>query len=269
MMPIHTAKTDTPCFELKGSVMTVLVLHLKGTDADSLYPQLEKKMGKAQAFFRSAPLLIDLNGVSEEEQEALDFAALAATLRNFGVVPVGVRGGAALLDERILATGIGILPAVKAKRTVETPEEEPAVESPAADTPPAKEEKAQLADGEKQPPSHAPTKVISHPVRSGQQIVAPDGDLVLLSSVNAGAEVLAAGNIHLYGALRGRALAGINGDTTARIISLQCNPELVAIAGEYLVNESLDRAVLNQSVVISLGEGGLHFDITGSFTPAS
>jgi septum site-determining protein MinC len=117
--------------------------------------------------------------------------------------------------------------------------------------------------------SVASTKVITHPVRSGQQVFAPQGDLVILSSVNAGSEVLAAGNIHVYGALRGRAMAGINGDATARIFSLQCNPELVAVAGEYMVNESFDDVILNQSVTISLRDGSLKFEVIGSFNPYS
>ena len=109
--------------------------------------------------------------------------------------------------------------------------------------------------------------VIAHPVRSGQQVVAPDGDLVILSSVNAGAEVIAAGNIHIYGALRGRAMAGVHGDVSARVFSLQCNPELVAVAGEYVVNDLLDRAVLNQSVIVTHGTGGLRFEVLGDFRP--
>jgi septum site-determining protein MinC len=114
-----------------------------------------------------------------------------------------------------------------------------------------------------------PTKVIRQPVRSGQQVFAPEGDLVILSSVNAGAEVLAAGNIHVYGALRGRAMAGINGDASARIFSLQCNAEMVAIAGEYVVNESLAGNIIHQSVMISLKNGVLDFEVIGSFSPGS
>jgi septum site-determining protein MinC len=114
----------------------------------------------------------------------------------------------------------------------------------------------------------APTKIITLPVRSGQQVFVPEGDLVILSSVNAGSEVLAAGNIHIYGALRGRAMAGIHGDTTARIFSLQCNPELVAVAGEYVVNDLLDDKILNQTVMVSLAHGSLKFDVVGSFNPA-
>jgi len=257
--------SGTPVIELKGSVMTVIVLHLKATDTGRLYPQLEQKIGKSQAFFRSAPVLIDLSDLGEAEQLALDFAELAAVLRELGVVPVGVRGNAPSQHKRILQAGLGLLPAVKAEKSVMPLEEAsppPAQSSPIEETKPA----AVLPE---QASTTIPTKVISQPVRSGQQIIAPQGDLVILSSVNAGAEVLAAGNIHIYGALRGRALAGINGDATARIFSLQCNPELVAIAGEYVVNESLEPSCINQCVLISLHDNGLQFDITGTFAPAT
>lgn len=257
---------DTPILELKGSVMTVIVLHLKATDADRLFPQLEQKIGKAQAFFKNAPVLIDLSDLGEAEQLALDFTVLVSTLRGLGVVPVGVRGSALSQNARILQAGLGLLPAVKAERAVSATEDRSGT---TAEPPQEAEEVKLTAKASQQTSSVLPTRVITQPVRSGQQVLAPEGDLVILSSVNAGAELLAAGNIHVYGALRGRALAGINGDTTARIFSLQCNPELVAIAGEYLVNESLDPSCINQCVLVSLGDKGLQFDVTGLFTPAS
>lgn len=263
MKTIHTS-TETPVFELKGSVLTLIVLHIKGTDTDKLYPQLEKKIGQAQAFFNNAPILIDLSAVDEAGQAALDFVLLAYTLRRLGVVPVGVRGGAACQTERVLQAGLGLLPAIKTEKTVAAP-----VDKQSLEPEPSKEKKpTESADTVASPePTVGPTKVITHPVRSGQQVFAPHGDLVILSSVNAGAEVLAAGNIHVYGALRGRAMAGINGDATARIFSLQCNPELVAVAGEYLVNDLLDEALVNQSVMISLEDGVLKFEVMGSFNP--
>ncbi len=265
MNPINTA-TEAPVFELKGSVMTILVLHIKKTDADCLYPQLEKKMGKARSFFNSAPVLIDLSVLDAEGQEALDFMLLTETLRRFGVVPVGVRGGLESLSGRVLQAGLGMLPSIKTERTVVASTEEQYSESVSLEE---KNQPELSADAPAQAAKVASTKVLTLPVRSGQQIFAPEGDLIVLSSVNAGAEVLAAGNIHVYGALRGRAMAGIHGDTTARIISLQCNPELVAVAGEYLVSESLDETVLNNSVMISLVDGRLKFAVVGSFIPSS
>lgn len=105
--------------------------------------------------------------------------------------------------------------------------------------------------------------IVTQQVRAGQQISAPHGDLIVLASVNAGSELFAAGNIHVYGALRGRALAGIYGNTNARIFTLQGNPELLAIAGEYVVNEELPRWVANQSFAASWSNSGLRFQVLG------
>jgi septum site-determining protein MinC len=264
MKPINTSTTSS-VFELKGSIMTIIVLHIKETDADHLYPQLEKKLGQARPFFKSAPVLIDLTAVDEESQAALDFMYLAQTLRKLGLVPVGVRGGSTGQNERVLEAGLGLLSAIKTERTVDVDSADNQSTEP--ETLKEKEQPESSVIAADKAPAAASTKVITHPVRSGQQVFAPQGDLVILSSVNAGSEVLAAGNIHVYGALRGRAMAGINGDATARIFSLQCNPELVAVAGEYMVNESFDEVLLNQSVMISLRDDGLKFEVIGSFNP--
>jgi septum site-determining protein MinC len=241
-----------------------MVLHVRETNPELLYPQLEKKIGPARSFFANAPLVIDLKAVAEEDQPALDLQYLAGFLRGLGLVPVGVRGQSAAVADRALAAGLGLLATTKTEKAVTGPEETPT--AAAQETVP---ETLPTAAPTQEPPApvRAATMVIAHPVRSGQQVVAPDGDLVILSSVNAGAEVIAAGNIHIYGALRGRAMAGVHGDVSARVFSLQCNPELVAVAGEYVVNDLLDRAVLNQTVIVTHGRGGLRFEVLGDFRP--
>ena len=264
MKPSHTSN-EKPLFELKGSVLTIIVLHINDTDANRFYPQLKKKIGQARSFFNNAPVLIDLSSVDEEGQRALDYEFLIETLRGLGVVPVGVRGAAASQTERVIQAGLGLLPAIKTEKMIEASVDQ---QSSEPESPNEKEQPGSSSKTTSQGPIVAPTKVITLPVRSGQQVFAPQGDLVILSSVNAGAEVLAAGNIHIYGALRGRVMAGINGDATARIFSLQCNPELVSVAGEYLVNELLDEALVNQSVMISLEGGRLKFEVVGSFNPS-
>lgn len=262
MNPSKTS--DRTVFELKGSVLTILVLHLKEVDANRLYPQLEKKIGQARSFFTNAPVLIDMSALDEERQRQLDVIFFATQLRSLGLVPVGVRGCADSLNARVLQAGLGLLPAVRAEKTVAAYENTSATDHDS----PQEKQPATPSDSVKEvSPDVIGTKVITQPVRSGQQVFAPQGDLIILSSVNAGAEVLAAGNIHVYGALRGRALAGINGDAKARIFSLQCNPELIAIAGEYRVNESLDERLLNQSVVVLLKDGRLKFEKIGYFNP--
>ena len=265
-MKTSDTSTAPPVFELKGSVLTVMVLHVRETNPELLYPQLEKKIGPARSFFANAPLVIDLKAVAGDEQPALDLPYLAGFLRGLGLVPVGVRGHVAAIADRAPAAGLGLLAAApKTEKSVAGPEEAPP--QAVAEKQPAEEHTADAQPPEPPQPARAATMVIAHPVRSGQQVVAPEGDLVILSSVNAGAEVIAAGNIHIYGALRGRAMAGVHGDVSARVFSLQCNPELVAVAGEYVVNDLLDRAVLNQSVIVTHGTGGLRFEVLGDFRP--
>ena len=102
-------------------------------------------------------------------------------------------------------------------------------------------------------PTYRPTRVVSTPIRGGQQVYAQGGDLVVLAPVSPGAELLADGNIHVYGPLRGRALAGIKGDTTARIFCRQLAAEMVSIAGQYKVAEDLRRDPLwAEAVQVSL-----------------
>ncbi|HBB24549.1 MAG TPA: septum site-determining protein MinC, partial [Pseudomonas sp.] len=102
-------------------------------------------------------------------------------------------------------------------------------------------------------PVYRPTRVVTTPIRGGQQIYAQGGDLIVLAPVSPGAELLADGNIHVYGPLRGRALAGIKGDTSARIFCQQLAAEMVSIAGQYKVAEDLRRDPLwAEAVRISL-----------------
>ena len=100
-------------------------------------------------------------------------------------------------------------------------------------------------------------KLVTQPVRSGQQIYAPDGDLILMAAISAGAEVLADGNIHIYGILRGRALAGVKGNAKARIFCQSLEAELVSIAGCYRVIEQPEVELLGKPVHIFLSDNRL------------
>jgi len=257
-------------FELRGSVLTVMVLHIKDPEPQTLYPQITKKIEPGRAFFASAPILIDLCGMDEEMQATFDCQGLADLLRNLGLVPVAIRGAAVALHEAARVAGMGVLPAIKGEKKIDIVGQEESSSVPEEGTSSAEAESDEEAAAEVAPEVEetsgvqaAKTVVVRQPVRSGQQILAPGGDVIVLSSVNAGAEVLAAGNIHVYGALRGRAMAGINGDTGARVFSLQCNPELVAVAGEYVVNEMLAADVVNRSVMIAWSDGSLKFTPLG------
>ncbi|MEZ5448134.1 MAG: septum site-determining protein MinC [Thiolinea sp.] len=93
---------------------------------------------------------------------------------------------------------------------------------------------------------------MERPVRSGQQVYCPDGDIVVMQHTSAGSELLAGGSVHVYGALRGRVLAGIQGDATARIFCLHLEAELVAIAGRYRLLDDMEAGLKGQPAMVYL-----------------
>ena len=137
---------------------------------------------------------------------------------------------------------------VKKSLDKEIPSKEPVDDIPAEEIPP------QLA------PAKLPTKMVTQPIRSGQQVYAKGGDLVVLSSVSEGAEILADGNIHVYGALRGRALAGVQGDENARIFCSNFDASLVSIAGVYLLNDDIEKNLIGKSAQITLNKEQLEIN---------
>ena len=149
-MKVSDTSTEAPVFELKGSVLTVMVLYIRQTDPDLLYPQLKKKLGPARSFFNNAPVLIDLKTVAEEDQPSLDFLVLSTFLRGLGLVPVGVRGCTDIVADRVLAAGLGLLPAAKMEKTMAPSEEETAVEVPEPPPQPSVQEQAAEHAGQHQ-----------------------------------------------------------------------------------------------------------------------
>ena len=141
--------------------------------------------------------------------------------REYGLVPVAVRGGT---EEQAVSANVAGLPQLPASKEQATPPEQ----------------KQEPVKQEAQPAKEGGENIlVTTPIRSGQQVFAPKGDLIIVAPVSAGAEVLASGNIHVYGPLRGRALAGVNGDIQARIFCQSLEAELISIAGSYKVNEDL------------------------------
>ncbi len=193
---------ERPAIVVRGASVVLPVAHVQSADTARIEHELSAKLAQAAALFRDAPLVIDL---AEVEQQAVDVAALLTVLRGQGLVPIGVRGGSAQQQAAARTHGLGIVQKPKAPRATRQ----------AATQPAARE------------------RLVTQPVRSGQRVFVPDGDLVVIGQVNTGAEVLAAGNIHVYGPLRGRAMAGVDGDASARILTTCLEAQLVAIAGVY------------------------------------
>ncbi len=217
-----------PSFELKGSSFTLPVLQLLDTDMDAVSRQLGEKVGQAPEFFQNAPVVIDLQRLRGPSR-SMDFALLVGLLRGYGLIPVGVRGGNT--DQNAIASTmeLAVLSEGRAERSRPERPAQPPVQA-----------------------TRAGTLTVMRPVRSGQRIFAQDGDLIVLASVGSGAEILADGNIHVYGTLRGRALAGVKGNQEVRIFCQGLEAELISIAGNYRVSEDIADTVRSQPVQIFL-----------------
>ena len=180
------------------------------------------KLFGQEMFFDGDAAVLDLDSLAAETEATPDWAAIRAVFSRHGLRVIGVCGGTEALRESAGAAGLPGLTAFKRPTRTATPAPEAA---PAPKAAPA-------------PPAGVPALIIDRPLRSGQQIYARGGDLVILAAVSAGAEVIADGSIHIYAPLRGRALSGASGATGARIFTTRFEAELVSIAGLYRTFEN-------------------------------
>ncbi len=225
----------TPSFQLKGGSFTLTVIQLFSPDCETLAETLPQKILQAPKFFSYAPVILDCQKIAEDGVK-IDFKALVQLLRDNRLIPVGVRGANMHQQTAAVLAGLAVMGESRIESSAKYAHGEPA--SPQAAPPVA---------------AIASSKLITQPVRSGQQSYTPESDLVVVASVSAGAELLSDRHIHVYGPLRGRALAGITGDPTARIFCQSLEAELVSIAGHYLPNDTLrEHAYWKQPVCISL-----------------
>lgn len=213
-------------FELKGSLFTLTVIQLWQSDLDTIEQHLKAKIEQAPGFFQNVPVVLDLAEIDPASRP--DFVALGGLLRRHGLVPVGIRNAGPPLQDSAVQAG---LPVLRDGRNV-----------------------APARASEPEPTPRTSNRLHLQPVRSGQQIYAADGDLIVIGAVSVGAEVLADGNIHIYGPLRGRALAGVRGDTRARIFCHSLEAQLVSIAGHYRVLEEPDETDKNQAMQVHLAD---------------
>jgi len=230
---------ESPFIELKSSSFTLPILKLFGNDLAVIGEQLSRTVEQAPDFFRNTPIVMDLSPLAAANQQ-VDFAGVVNLCRDLGMVPIGVRGGNSGHNRSAEVLAMAILADRNAKReAVARPE-------PAAPAKPA-------PNSDHVPPvAGNPTRLVTQPVRSGQRIHADGGDLIVTAHVSAGAEIIADGHIHVYGTLRGRALAGAKGNTTSRIFCNDMQAELIAIAGQYQVSENMDDSIRGLPVQVYL-----------------
>ena len=234
-------------FQLKGSALTVVVLALVEYDPNSLAIELKEKIDQAPHFFVNSPVLISLERLENPESCAAlinDASVLIQICRQLDLQPLGFTAVPEVLLGGVQKTGLAILP-TPSERALKIPA---AAKARAVET--VVETRIETVVEERL--VQRLSKVITRPVRSGQQIYAEGADLIVLAQVSEGAEVLADGHIHIYGSLRGRALAGVKGDESARIFCQSLEAELVSVAGNFILQDMLPKELFKKPVQISL-----------------
>ncbi|WP_424931731.1 septum site-determining protein MinC [Amaricoccus macauensis] len=217
-------------FQIRSRSFTAVVLRLSGAPGDEFFDALDRQLAQAPHFFSNAPVLIDLERADGPDGTD-DFAFLSSELRRRKLSVFGIQNGspeqsAAALDAGLITlTGGREVPHSRDRRDAKAAAKPDAAPAPEAVEP--------------EPEFEPETILITEPVRSGQRIFADRGDLVVVASVSSGAELIAHGNVHIYGTMRGRALAGVNGNRNARIFCQDLKAELIAIAGLYRTSDDL------------------------------
>ena len=238
---------------VQGAVFTVMVVRAGLLRDAGFEAEMAEQIRRSPRFFLNAPVVLDLKeavgfGTAEEFAEARD------VLRRHTLALVGVQNA---LPAQALAAAAAELASFapnstgpRRQRSVEP--RAPNAASPASPSPPptpAAPEPEREAAGK--------TRLVTQPVRSGTQLYARGADLVVTAAVHTGAEIIADGNIHVYGPLRGRAMAGAAGDAEARIFCSRFEAELVSIAGRYLVSEQMPPEMRGLPVQIVLDDDRL------------
>ena len=242
----------TAALDFKGASLHVLRAVLNTADTAELTAALDQRMQEAGGFYENEPVVLDAQGLDQ----APDWHTLADALRRHQLHPIGVRASAALLASAHQA-GLAPLDISTARAAGRATPPAAAAPASAAPAPQKTAPAAPAPDATDMPPPSADasteTLVIRHPLRSGQRIYARGGDLIVMGMVSQGAEVIADGHIHVYGPLRGKAMAGARGNPRAMILTTQLDPELLAIAGVYRVVETrLPESLHNRPAQIEL-----------------
>lgn len=252
--------------ELKGSNFTLSVIHLFDPEIEIISKSLKEKVAQAPSFFKFAPIVVNVSHIPEFN----DWKKLKKTIADAQLFLVGISGcstpdikasvqqaGLAVLSEG-KAIELNRLDTHKNTLTNDTTYQENTHQftpvglrlNNAKNPQTAKEQLSHNAH-------YTKTKIITTPIRSGQQIYAKNADLVIINNIGAGAEVIADGNIHIYGLIRGKAIAGASGDKGAQIFCQQLEAELISIAGNFWLSDEIPSEYIGKSSLIKLEETGL------------
>ena len=254
---MSTAVDYAQAGELKIGQVGIANLRVRTLDVAQLVTEMRERVQRAPKLFGRAAVILDFGGLSKTPDVA-SARALLEGLRAAGVLPVALAYGTREIEELSVALGLPLLAKFRALYERADGAEAPPAPAPARDAKPAAEPAAKPAPAAPaQSGGSAPGMMQAAPVRSGQQVYAENADLTVLATVGAGAEVIADGSIHIYGALRGRALAGAQGNEKARIFCREFHAELVAVAGHYKVLEDIPKDLRGKAVQVWLDQGQL------------
>jgi len=241
--------------ELKIGQVGIANLRVRTLDVAKLVAEMRERVQRAPKLFERAAVVVDFGSLSRCP-DAATARELVSGLQQAGVLPVALAFGTTEVEKLSREIGLPLLAKFRAQyeRAVEAVAPAPAPVERA----PIREEPAQPAPAAVPPGS--PGLVHTAPVRSGQQVYAQNRDLTVCAPVGAGAEVIADGSVHIYGPLRGRALAGALGDTNARIFCREFHAELVAVAGHYKVLDEIPASLHGKAVQVWLQNDKLHIE---------
>lgn len=223
------AARDSAC-EIRFGQVGLAQVRLRTIDATAVHDELAARLAAAPQMFERVAICLDLSAL-EGEPEVGEIRAVLEAIRRAGMLPVGLAHGTSAVDSLARALDLPVLTQFRAQTRTAPVAAEPKK--------PVVVESAEFSN---------PTLMHHQPVRSGQRVYARHRDLVVTSVVGAGAEVMADGCVHIYGALRGRAAAGARGEVTARVFCQEFNAELISIAGVFRVFETIPAELVGQPV---------------------
>lgn len=244
----------TPKLEFKSATLYALRAVVRDADLASVVAELDQRMRDAGSLFAGEPVVID----ATELTEPVDWDVLMEAFSRHNLPVIGVVAHDHVATSAQDAGLARVELSSSTPRATSAPQPAAAVAEPVQATTPVPKANAarpETVSPEPAPAATSPTQVVQGPLRSGQRVYARGSDLIVMGVVSQGAEVIADGNIHIYGPLRGKAMAGARGDAQARIYTTALDAELVAIAGVYrVIDGPLDEAVRRKPAMIYLQE---------------
>lgn len=262
-----------PIIDIRYGQVGLVQVRLHTTDRGAIIDELSGRVATTPHFFRRTGVCLDLSAL-EKLPAAADLRGVIDAVRRVGMLSIGLVGASAEMEALAIAVELPVLssfrtstrsaavqaaaaPTIQLAPPIVEPEPEPEFESESAVESEAPAPRALVATG-------VPALMHTQPVRSGQRIYARHRDLIVTATVAAGAEVMADGCLHVYGSLRGRAMAGAHGDLSARVFCQEFHAELVSIAGVFRVFETIPADLVGKPVQVWLAGEKLHCERIGA-----